>query len=341
MLSSIPIIYLAVLAISIGFTGLIWSADKFVYGAASIAKNLGMSSMLVGLTVVSFGTSAPEVLVSLNASLSHSGELAVGNALGSNIANIALVLAVTALVARIPIQKHILTDELPILMTLTILSGFILYDAKITRIEGYLLALLLIPTMLFLVMRKRKSVSCDPDEEQKIAHKTQPITHKTQHTVKTSIRHATFWFLIGLVLLIGSSKLLVWGATLSAEYFGVSSLVIGLTVLAVGTSLPELAASIMSALKGHHDIALGNIIGSNIFNMLAVMSIPGIIYPTIMKANVFTRDFIAMLSITCLLAVIITLAFVRRNDDHSIGRMSGAILLTSYIAYYIVLFTAH
>ena len=329
MLSSVPTIYLAYISILIGFIGLIWSADRFVAGAAAMAKSLGVTPMIIGLTVVSFGTSAPEVLVSINAALAHSGDLAVGNALGSNIANIALVLAITALIARIPIHKHILIDELPVLIFVTLLSGFILYDAKISTFEGWLLALLLIPTMLYLIYRKNKDMS--PEE----------LTSEEDIPDMTT-KAAIAWFIIGLGLLIGSSKILVWGGETTAIHFGVSPLIIGLTVIAVGTSLPELAASVMSAIKGHHDIALGNIVGSNIFNILAVMAMPGIIYPATMDASVFSRDYIAMLAITALLLVLIIMSFIkhRKSGSPGIGRMAGIVLLGSYIAYYAVLFQA-
>jgi len=327
ILSSISTIYLAYICIFIGFIGLIWSADRFVAGAAAMAKSFGVTPMIIGLTIVSLGTSAPEVLVAINASLAQSGDLAIGNALGSNIANIALVLAITALIARIPIQKNILIDELPVLILVTLLSGFVLYDAKVSMFEGWLLAFMLIPTILYLIYRKKKEMS--PEE-----------LASEDDIPDMTMKSAILWFFIGLGLLIGSSKILVWGGETTAQHFGVSPLIIGLTVIAVGTSLPELAASIMSALKGHHDIALGNIIGSNIFNILAVMAVPGIIYPTVMDESVFSRDYISMFTITVLLLILMAISLVkhRHSDKAGIGRAAGLVLLASYIGYYVLLF---
>jgi cation:H+ antiporter len=322
----IPAIYLAAAAIALGFVGLIWSADRFVAGSAAIALNFGLSPMIVGLTVVSFGTSAPEVLVSLQASLANSGEIAIGNALGSNIANIGLVLAVTALIATIPIQKHILFDELPVLIGVTLVSGWFLYDAHLSRTEGWILAALLIPVMGYMIWAKRGSPeNADGGED----------------IQKMSNLSACLLFLVGLVLLILSSKILVWGAQTTATHFGVSPLIIGLTVIAIGTSLPELAASITSALKGHHDIALGNIIGSNIFNFLAVMSIAGIVQPLSYSESVFARDFGTTAGLTLLLTLCIAVAFVSGNKrGPGIGRITGAMLLLCYAGYMYVISTS-
>jgi len=322
-------LWLAWLAILAGFGGLIWSADRFVGGSAAIASNLGISRLVVGLTIVSLGTSAPEIVVSISASLKGSGELAVGNALGSNLANIGLVLAITALIAPMPIQKHLLTQEIPILLLVTAVAGFILFDAQLVAIEGAFLLASLIPLLYFMVRTKQKTPAEEDDNE---------IPNFDTST-------ATFWFIVGLVALIISSEALVWGAQIVATSFGVSPLIIGLTVIAVGTSLPELAASVMSALKGHHDMALGNIIGSNIFNILAVMSIPGLINPPQMDILVFSRDFLAMGGVTLLLAAAITVDYWLRNRHPGsngtarLGRRIGILLLASYISYYYLLFS--
>ena len=317
---SIPLIYLAALGIIAGFAGLIWSADRFVAGAAAIALNFGIAPMIIGLTVVSFGTSAPEILVSLNASLEGSGDIAIGNALGSNIANVGLVLAITAMVARIPVQKHIFKDELPVLLIITLIAGWFLRDAELDRSEGYILLLSLIPAMGYMVWAKRSDLN--PSE---IAQE--------EDIQAMSTGSALLWFGIGLILLIVSAKVLVWGAQTTATHFGVSPLIIGLTVIAIGTSLPELAASVASALKGHHDIALGNIIGSNIFNLLAVMSLPGIIQPLHYGTEVFSRDYLTMAGLTILLVAIMAFAFLRNRNKASFGRVAGLLLLISYGTY--------
>ncbi|WP_045857311.1 calcium/sodium antiporter [Teredinibacter purpureus] len=327
MLESIPFIAQVTIAILIGFVGLIWSADRFVGGAASIARSLGVAPLIIGLTIVSFGTSAPEIMVSISASLKGAGDLAVGNALGSNIANIGLVLAATTIVATIPVQRHILHHELPILLLITGLSGYFLFDATLTWVEGVILLGMIAPALLYLVrVKQREFTATEIAEEEEMADMPR--------------NHAIMWFVIGLVMLMVSSEVLVWGARSAAELAGVSPLIIGLTVIAIGTSLPELAATMISALKGHHDIALGNIIGSNMFNLMAVMAIPGIVSTTTMENSVFSRDYLVMLGLTLLLALLIvkTLWFNRKTKDAAIGRWVGVTLLCGYIGYYVVLF---
>lgn len=331
MLDSIPPMALAAIAILFGFGGLVWSADRFVAGSAAIAKSFGVAPLVIGLTIVSFGTSAPEVMVSISASLKHAGELAIGNALGSNIANMGLVLGVTLLIASIPVQKHIFHHELPVLLFVTLVSGALLYGGYLADWEGWLLLILLPVVMLYLVKAKQKELS--PEE---IAQEQEEIPDMTRP-------QAFVWFLIGLVALMVSSEVLVWGATTTAVHFGVSPLIIGLTVIAVGTSLPELAASVMSALKGHHDIALGNIVGSNIFNLLAVMAVPGIISPPNMDPAVFNRDYITMLGITLILTAAVATVLLRKDKkgQSQLGKGTGILLLVSYIAYYAYLFQSH
>lgn len=300
-------------------------------GSASIAKSLGLSSLIIGLTIVSLGTSAPEILVSLNAALTGAGELAVGNALGSNLANVGLVLGITTLVARLPVQSHLLTQEMPILLAVTALSGLFLFNAQLSRFEGWTLLLCIAPIMGLIIYLKRRSLS------------SKEIEAETD-IPDFPINKAVMLFILGLVLLVASSRLLVWGAIETATFFGVSPLIIGLTVVAIGTSLPELAASVMSALRGHHDIALGNIIGSNILNLLAVMSIPALITPLQIDAAVFQRDFLVMALLTLTLTALIGLALwhtKRQAEDKkigpSIGKPAGVILLLGYAAYCLIL----
>ncbi len=326
MLETVPTIALATIAIIAGIGGLVWSADRFVAGAASIAESFGIAPIIVGLTIVSFGTSAPEVMVSVMATLDGSGELAVGNALGSNIANIGLVLGVTLLIMRIPVAMSLLRYEGSLLIVITLLSGVFLYDAFISAIEGWILLLLLVPLMWYLIKVKQKEHS--PDEL--LAEFDEEIPHYTP-------KAAMMWFVIGLAALIASSKTLVWGAVITAEHFGVSPLIIGLSIIAIGTSLPELAASVMSAIKGHHDIALGNIVGSNIFNLLAVMSMPGILGASAMSAEVFARDYAAMLAITLILFIAMGFVLWRQGQQAKLGKLCGLLLLLLYIAYMILI----
>lgn len=309
-----------ILALIAGLILLVWSADRFVLGAAATAKNFGMSPMLIGLTIVSFGTSAPEILVSFMASTSGAGDLAIGNALGSNIANIAMVLGITALIAPLPVKSGVLKKELPLLLGVTILAGILLFDLHLGLIDGIILLCALAACLyLFSYFQKNASQDALADEEE---------------IPSMANRSAIFWLITGLVILALSSRMLVWGASEIAFSLGVSKLVVGLTIVAIGTSLPELAASVASALKNHHDIAIGNIVGSNIFNLVAVMAIPGLISPMGIDAIVLQRDYIAMLGLTFAL-----LAFALWQKPPSINRFEGAILACAYAGYLVLLYT--
>lgn len=310
----------ALIALIFGFIGLVWSADKFVAGAAASARKLGMSIFMIGLTVVAFGTSAPELLVAFSAAMTDASALAVGNALGSNLANVGLVLAVTALIARIPISKGLLRSELPLVLLVTVLAGYCLHDRDLSRADGLLLIAALALTLVWMAK--------GPSAEEAVVESEIP-----------SVEDRLMWFYLlgGLLLLMISSELLVWGAKELALMLGVSQLVIGLTVVAVGTSLPELAAAVMSAIRGHHDMALGNVMGSNIFNILAVMAVPGVINPVEFSEAIFSRDYLAMAGITFLLALILYVdAFVRSKPR--LGKLAAGVLLAFYVTYYYFLF---
>lgn len=318
---------LASATILFGFIVLIWSADLFVAGAASIAKNMGLSPIIIGLTIVSVGTSAPEILVSITASISGAGELAIGNAIGSNIANIALVLGVTLLVAPVMVQARCMKAEVPILLLATAGVGLLILDGVLSRMDGWLMiaALTFIVTLLVRGQFRNTELLLEAGNE-------------PQHPLPTG--RAWLSFLFGLVLLIASSKMLVWGAVFAAEELGVSKLIIGLTIVAIGTSLPELAATVASAMRGHTEIALGNIIGSNLFNLLAVMAIPGIVATETLDPEAISRDYLTMTLLTIFLAIAI---FVSRKRDKSspghayLGRSLGTILVSFYGLYYYLL----
>lgn len=307
----------AIAALIAGLVILVWSADRFVHGAAASARFMGVSPLVIGLTIVSLGTSAPEMFVSTMAALDGSGGLAVGNAIGSNIANIALVLGVTALVAAIPLQKKLIKKEIPLLLLVTIIAGLVLADLKLDLFDAIILIIALVVAVYLLFQQTSDSGEAiiDEDEQAEID--------------AMSKKSAFFWLVAGLAALMISSKMLVWGASSVAQAFGISDLVIGLTIVAIGTSLPELAASVASALKGHHDIAIGNIIGSNIFNLLAVLPIPGLIAPLVIESSVLERDYATMLGLTLALVAIIALSF-RRGV---IPRYMGILLLSAYAAY--------
>jgi cation:H+ antiporter len=309
------------IAILLGFIGLIWSADRFVDGSATIASRFGISKLIIGLTVVAFGTSAPEVVVSISSSLKDSGDLAIGNAIGSNLANIGLVLGITALIAPLPIKTHILKQEFLIMLGVFALAGVFLFDSKLSLLEGIILVSLLLPLLLWIAYSKKQH----PEDEEDLPE-------------ITSLNAGILWFFVGLSLLIASAEILVWGAKIVALELGVSPLIIGLTVVAIGTSLPELAASVMSALKGHHDIAIGNVIGSNIFNLLLVMGIAPIIKPLAMDAEVFSRDFAAMSIIALFLGGAMWFSYLKNKGSSQLGRLAGIALLLLYASYFILLF---
>ncbi|QFU74954.1 calcium/sodium antiporter [Halioglobus maricola] len=315
---------LAAATILVGFIILIWSADLFVAGASSIAENMGMSPIIIGLTIVSLGTSAPEVLVSFTAAFSGAGDLAIGNAIGSNIANIGLVLGITVLVAPMMVHQSCMKKEMPTLLVVTFGAGILLIDDVLSIMDGWLMvaALVLIITQM-VRSQSNDEVLVEEAEEEYLPH----------------LKPARAWitFGLGLALLIASSRMLVWGAVVVAESLGVSELVIGLTIVAIGTSLPELAATIASALRGHTEIALGNVIGSNLFNLLAVMSIPGIVGAESLEPSVITRDYPMMTFLTVFLALAIYISRrrSRSNEGHSyVGRTVGVLLVSFYGLYY-------
>lgn len=315
---------LAAAAILVGFIILIWSADLFVAGAASIAENLGMSPIIIGLTIVSLGTSAPEILVSLTAAMSDAGDLAIGNAIGSNIANIGLVLGITVLVAPMMVHESCMKKEMPVLLLVTFGAGMLLIDKELSNLDAGLMIGALALIIVYMVRSQQKDAVLLEEAEEEYLHHLSPL-------------RAWLTFALGLILLIASSRMLVWGAVTIAETLGVSELVIGLTIVAIGTSLPELAATIASALRGHTEIALGNVIGSNLFNLLAVMAIPGIVGPESLERAVITRDYPTMTFLTVFLALAIFISRKRSasKQGHSyVGRTVGMLLVSFYAGYY-------
>ncbi|MFA7537257.1 MAG: calcium/sodium antiporter [Desulfuromonadales bacterium] len=310
----------AFLAVAFGLALLVWSADRFVEGSAATARYFGMSPLLIGMVIVGFGTSAPEMVVSaISASQGNPG-IALGNAYGSNITNIALILGLTALFSPIAVHSQILRKELPILTVVTALAAWLVWDGNVTRIDALAMLGLFVGLMGWTIgqgMRKTAD-ALGSEMAQELAVYEMPL------------RMAIAWLVVGLTLLIASSRLLVWGAVEIAHGFGVSDLIIGLTVVAVGTSLPELASSIIAIRKGEHDIALGNILGSNLFNTLAVVGIAGMIHPMTVGPEVFSRDMLVMALLTVSLFVF---GYGFRGRPGRINRLEGAALLAGYIGY--------
>lgn len=314
---------LSVAAILAGFALLVWGADRFVTGAAAIACNLGVSSLIIGLTIVGFGTSAPEILVSAVASWNGNPGLAIGNALGSNIANIGLILGVTALIAPIQVQSLLLKRELPTLLVAMLVALALMWDGVLGRLDGLVLLMGLVLMLVWLVhlgLKSRNDLLVFELDAEVPGH--------------MPMAKALGWFLLGLLVLLVSSRMLVWGAVNIAHALGVSDVVIGLTIVALGTSLPELAASVMSILKKEHDLAIGNVVGSNMFNMLAVLGMPGIIRPGAFPAEILSRDFPVMIGLAVLLFI---MAYGLRGPGH-INRCEGATLLSVYLGYMALLY---
>jgi cation:H+ antiporter len=310
---------LAILAVGFGLALLVWSADRFVEGSAATARHFGMPPLLIGMVIVGFGTSAPEMVVSaISASQGNPG-IALGNAYGSNISNIALILGLTALISPIAVHSQVLRKELPILTAITALAAFQLWDGDITRVDAFVLLGVFAGLMVWTIWQglQKKADALGSEMEQELQVHAMPL------------RRAMNWLVVGLVLLIISSRLLVWGAVEIAHAFGVSDLIIGLTIVAVGTSLPELASSIIATRKGEHDIALGNVLGSNLFNTLAVVGIAGTIHPMTVGPEVFSRDILVMAALTVSLFII---GYGFRGPGR-INRLEGGALLACYVGY--------
>ena len=302
--------------IAAGLVALVWSADRFVDGASAIAKRAGLTPMLIGLTIVSVGTSAPEILISIMSALADSGELAVGNALGSNIANIGLVLGVTLLFSTIMLRRSTTLVDLPLLMAVVLLTWWLLRDLELSKTDSFIL----LGTLGLFFIRVTQ-------------HARHPNNNSESFIIPT-LPMAWLSFLAGLMLLIASSRILVWAASHIALELGVSELVIGLTIVAVGTSLPELAASVMSALKGHADMAIGAIMGSNMFYILLVLAIPGFWGSLQLPAEVVNRDMAAVFLTTLVLALPALWSWNGETGTSTLKRGTGLLLLSLYIAYY-------
>ncbi|KWU00112.1 MAG: calcium/sodium antiporter [Vibrio toranzoniae] len=307
---------IAFLIIGLGF--LVWSADKLVYGAAALARNFGISPLVIGMTILAMGSSAPEMMVSATAALDGKTDTAVGNVIGSNIANIALILGITALIKPLSISSGVIRRELPLMIGVTLLAGAILWDNHLGFYEGVLL-FVLFAAFLFAMLQISRSEKKNGDaflDEQ-----------ESEIPQGVSNPKAAMWVVIGLIILPLAADMLVDNAVIIAKYFGMSDLVIGLTIIAVGTSLPELAASLAGVMKGEDDMAVGNLIGSNVFNILAVMGIPGILNPSILSEFVMGRDFWVMLGVSLLLVV------MALGKSRSVNRIEGGVLIVTFVAY--------
>jgi len=314
--------FLFAAAIIAGLVLLIWSSEHFVDGASSIARNIGISPLIVGMLVIGLGTSAPEMIVSATAALQGNPGLGIGNAIGSNITNITMVLGITAIFYVLPVHSSILKKELPLILVSAILAWLLMMDGYLSRIDSVILFAALAFILSWMVISARKE-----------ANNHDPLIDDTIEELpeRLSSKKAYFWTITGLIFLLISSKLLVWGASNIASLYGVSDLIIGLTIVAIGTSLPELAATISSARKGETDLAVGNIVGSNLFNTLGVLSIPSLIQPLQLPEAALSRDMPIMLILTVVLLAFSFGCF--KGSRYKITKAKGFILLAAFIAY--------
>ncbi|MDP6652789.1 MAG: calcium/sodium antiporter [Gammaproteobacteria bacterium] len=303
--------------IVLGFIGLIWGADKFVFGASALARNLGVSPLMIGLTIVAFGTSAPEIFSSALSALNNQPELAIGNALGSNLFNVGVALGVAAIISPLKPPGSLIDKEIPALLLVTLVTGALMFDLHM----GYFDAFVLIGITAYFgyrLFRKRIRTGTVPeivDSELAAINSLQSVAN----------------LLVGLALLILSAQALVQAATSIAESLNVSTAIIGLTIVAFGTSLPELAASVTCVLKGHHDLAIGNIVGSNILNLLAVLPFPGLFSAGPIESSLLNRDYVMVLLLTVLLAFF---CYRGIKQHKMIGRLSGVIFLLIYCGWF-------
>jgi cation:H+ antiporter len=318
---------LASIAILIGLPILLWSADKFVDGAAAVAKHFGLPPLLIGMLIIGFGTSAPEIIVSIFAALQGNSGIALGNAYGSNIANVALILGITALVSPIAVRSEIIKKELPIMLGIMFFAAWQIFDLTLSYDDAFSLIGLFVLLMSWSVWQGLKGDSKDA------------LAGEVSDTIETEtgpLKNHILWLLVGLIILILSSRALVWGAVEIATLFGVSDTIIGLTIIAIGTSLPELASSLIAVKKGEHDMALGNVIGSNMFNTLAVVGIAGMIQPMTIEPIFFYRDVLFMLVTSIALFVFC----IGLKGPGRLNRLEGGIFLAAYIGYTYYLITS-
>lgn len=319
------------IAVIIGLIVLVWSADKFVDGAVGVARFCGMSTLLIGMVIVGFGTSAPEMVVSALSAVQGNPELALGNAYGSNIANIALILGVTALISPILVQRSVLKKDLPLLIGVTVLSIALLLDGSVSRLDGIIFLLVFFAVMGFNIYKEKKAAG---KAAEAAASESSEASADTESETPMGLGKSIGLLVLGMALLVASSRALVWGAVEIARSLGVSDLLIGLTIVAIGTSLPELASSIAAARKGEDDLAVGNIIGSNLFNTLMVVGIAATISPMAgIEQDVLYRDMPLMGVLTLSLLVL----GYRRKGDGRINRVAGFVLLAVYVLYLLAL----
>lgn len=304
-----------------GLALLVTSSNYFIEGTANVALRYKVSPLIIGIVIIGFGTSSPEIIVAIIASLEGNPGLAIGNAVGSNITNIGLVLGITALLAPLVVKSSLLRREFPILLIVTGLGLALILDHRLGVLDGILMLTTLFAILGWMIYSNRNISSNDPLSED--------INKELEDLPKLSKAKSFIYLGLGLVFLIISARMMVWGAVEIAEYFEVPDLIIGLTIIAIGTSLPELAAAITAALKNEVDLMIGNILGSNLFNILAVLAVPAILAPSLIDIEVLKRDYPIMLLFT----VAMLLVALPRKGNATISRVEGGLLLTLFVGY--------
>ncbi|MGJ0628331.1 calcium/sodium antiporter [Xenorhabdus bovienii] len=319
--------FLSIALLITGLILLVYGSDRLVYGAAVFARSLKIPPYIVGLTIMGIGTSLPELMVSITAAQDGLPNMAIGNAIGSNITNLLLITGAASLIRPITVKSDILRRELPLMLLITAFVGYILADSYLSRLDGIVLLL----TALFFIalMIKMTTVSQDDDLDSYTQERDAELPVEGNKGI------ALLWVVLGLIILPISTRMVIDNAAVVARIYGISELVIGLTILAVGTSLPELATSIAAAIKGENDMAMGNIIGSNVFNITLVLGIPGILSPSVISPQAFSRDFWVMMAAS----VLFTIFCLGRK--HRLNRLNGVLLLGCFIAYFVVLFVSN
>lgn len=314
------------LILLIGLALLVWSSDIFIDGAASFSKHMDISPLVIGVVVLGFGTSMPEVVVATLASLDDSPGLAIGNAIGSNIANIGLVLGITAIIAPIVVKSSILKRELPLLLFISFAAYALVLDKHLGFMDGVILAIALVVVMIWMIKANKSMDTSDPMVDETL----QELEDHPELTLKKSI----VFLLGGLVILMISAKMMVWGAEEIAIAFNVPEVIIGLTIIAIGTSLPELAAAIAAARKNEADLMIGNIVGSNLFNILAVLAVPALLAPSVLDNEILNQDLPVMLAFT----IAMLLLALPLLGKASINRAKGILLTACFVSYLVMLY---
>jgi len=314
---------LAMALLIIGLLLVVYGADRLVFSAAILCRSIGLSPLIIGMTVVSIGTSLPEIIIASAAALHGQLDLAVGTAIGSNITNIMLILGLAAVLHPFAVNSDILRRELPLMLLVSLVAGLFLFDGELSQIKGIILLIIAVSYLLFIIRIGRLAEQAGNDNLTR-----EQVLELPQ---EGSLSVACLWLGVALVIMPIATQMVIDNATVLAHYFGVSDLVVGLTIIAIGTSLPELATTIAGVRKGENDIAIGNIIGSNVFNIVFVLGIPALVAPGSFDSLAFARDYWLMLAVSAVFAILCW------RKPRQVGKPIGALLICGYIVWVVVL----